>query len=93
MASLLFFPIYILPIFIAVLYGYSKAANRKEELLLAKLAGYFFIGSFIFWFEWIPLPVGLGIFYLLKPAANHQVKKHVLIFGFIISVISHLFIF
>lgn len=93
MNSLLFFPIYILPITAAVVFGYFTAEKRKEKDLLLKLAGYFFLGTIIFWYGWLPMPVGVAAGYFLKPKTNTLVKKRVLYGGAVVAFFTHIFIF
>ncbi|MFA9560624.1 hypothetical protein ACERII_25310 [Evansella sp. AB-rgal1] len=94
MTSLLFFPIYILPIIAIILFGYYTAENKKEEILFLKCFGYFFLGAFIFWIDMWPLPIGFLVgFFLLKPKVNTVMKKRVIIIGLSVALLSHLLIF
>ncbi|WP_078593511.1 hypothetical protein [Evansella clarkii] len=90
----LYFLIYIVPIVLAVAWSSRNTENRKEEALLLKLAGYYFLGTFILWFWMIPLPAGLAAaFFLFRKAENKRAKKQVAITGFAVALISQVFIF
>ncbi|MDG5787318.1 hypothetical protein QA612_07410 [Evansella sp. AB-P1] len=93
MNSLLFFPIYIFPIIGVATYGYLSAANKEEEMLILKMIGYFLLGSFIYWYGFIPIPIGLLIAFLLKPKNNGKTKRNIVYIGTAVAVISHLFVF
>ncbi|MDQ0257187.1 Sec-independent protein secretion pathway component TatC [Evansella vedderi] len=94
MNSLLFFPIYIFPIIAAVAFGYYTTEQQKEKDLILKLAGYFLLGTVLFWYAWLPIPIGLAIgHFILKPKTNATGKKRVLYIGTLVALLSHLLIF
>ncbi|MHA6482041.1 hypothetical protein ACX1C1_09060 [Paenibacillus sp. strain BS8-2] len=70
---------------IAVLYN---GRERDEELLILKLIGYYFLGTFYIAINGLALPVGFVISLFLKPRDNRGVKRGASIFGLVLMIIG-----
>jgi hypothetical protein len=80
--------IIILLLWAAGLYILFRSREEEEDLLLLKLIGYYFLGSFTFNLNGLVLPVGYVISLFLKPQQNKNVKRGSAIFGLIMMILG-----
>lgn len=77
----------ILIIICGLVYLYNQC--EKEDNVVPKLIGYFLLGSFLFRFNGIPIPVGIIVFFILaEPTVNKVAKTRAAYLGVVILLIG-----
>lgn len=84
---------FLLWIFVLItgLFLLHKNREQEENLLVLKLLGYHFLGSFTFNIGGLILPVGFIISLFLRPNENRGIKRGAAIFGLVMMIIGRLF--
>ncbi|QNO14262.1 hypothetical protein HYG86_05485 [Alkalicella caledoniensis] len=77
----------LLIIICGLVYIYNQC--EKEDNVVLKLIGYFLLGSFLFRFNGIPIPVGMIVFFILaEPTVNKEAKTRAAYLGVVILLIG-----
>ncbi|WP_309119584.1 hypothetical protein [Paenibacillus sp.] len=70
------------------IYFLYQNRDQKEDWLVLKLVGYYFLGSFHFNLNGLVLPLGFAVSLFLKPRENRAVKRGAAIFGLVMMIIG-----
>jgi hypothetical protein len=85
--AIMYFLFWIVVLVIGVFLLYQNR-EQEEEMLVLKLVGYYFLGSFYFNLDGLVLPLGFVISLFLKPRVNRGVKRGSAIFGLVMMIIG-----